>query len=34
MVALLEKVAPLQKNILVDQKDEDLFYDIYRKCEG
>lgn len=34
LVQILNKVAPQQKNILVDQRDERIFRDVYEKCEG
>ena len=33
-IKLFELFAPLQKNILIDQRDTDLFYSIYRDCPG
>lgn len=34
MVALFSKVAPQQKRILVDARDEGIFRDLYKRCEG
>jgi hypothetical protein len=34
MVAFLSKIAPEQKKILVDMRDETIFRDLYTKCEG
>lgn len=34
MVGLLSKVAPQQKRILVDSRDEAIFRDLFKKCEG
>lgn len=34
MVGVLSKIAPQQKRILVDIRDETIFTDIYKKCEG
>lgn len=34
MVQLLSKVAPKQKRILVDLRDERIFRDLYKNCEG
>jgi len=33
-IKLFEKYAPHQKRILIDQRDIDLFYGIYRDCPG
>lgn len=33
-IKLFEKYAPYQKKVLVDQKDLDLFYALYRDCPG
>ena len=33
-IKLFEKYAPYQKKIFVDDKDIDLFYQIYRNCPG
>lgn len=33
-VKYFEKYAPVQKQIIVDQKDTDLFYALYRNCPG
>lgn len=34
LIKLFEKYAPFQKYILIDQKDLNLFYQIYRNCPG
>jgi len=34
LIKLFEKYAPFQKQILIDQKDLNLFYQIYRNCPG
>ena len=34
MVGVLSKIAPEQKRILVDARDETIFRDIYKNCEG
>lgn len=33
-IKLFERYAPLQKKILVDLKDIDIFYSLYRDCPG
>lgn len=33
-VKYFEKLAPYQKRVLVDRKDLDLFYALYRSCPG
>jgi pheromone shutdown protein TraB len=33
-IKLFEKYSPLQKRILIDQRDVDLFYNVYRDCPG
>lgn len=33
-VKYFQKVAPYQKRILVDRKDLDIFYSLYRDCPG
>ena len=34
MVGVLSKCAPEQKKILIDLRDESIFRDLYKKCEG
>lgn len=34
MVGLFSKVAPEQKRLVIDKKDEDMFKEIYKGCEG
>lgn len=34
MVGLLSKYAPEQKKIPIDLRDENIFRDLYKKCEG
>lgn len=34
MVAILSKVAPEQKRIIVDSRDETIFRDLFKTCEG
>jgi len=34
LVALFSKLAPEQKKVLVDQKDERIFRDLFKKCQG
>ena len=34
MVGAFSKVAPEQKKILVDARDETIFRDLYKNCEG
>mmetsp|Transcript_22714 Transcript_22714/g.19736 ORF Transcript_22714/g.19736 Transcript_22714/m.19736 type:complete len:185 (+) Transcript_22714:606-1160(+) len=33
-IAYASKVAPLQKRLLIDLRDEAIFYDLYRNCPG
>lgn len=34
MVGVLSKIAPEQKKILIDNRDESIFRDLYQRCEG
>ena len=34
MVQVLQKVAPVQKRVLVDLRDERIFRDLYKNCHG
>ena len=34
MVSMFNKIAPEQKRIIVDARDETIFRDLYKKCEG
>lgn len=34
LIKLFEKYAPFQKNILIDHKDLNMFYNLYRNCPG
>ena len=34
MVQLFSKIAPQQKKILVDLRDQRIFRDLYQNCEG
>lgn len=34
LIKLFEKFAPFQKNVLINQKDLDIFYTLYKNCPG
>lgn len=34
MVQILSKIAPQQKKVLIDLRDERIFRDVYQSCEG
>lgn len=34
MVGLFSKMAPDQKRIMIDKRDESIFRDLYQRCEG
>lgn len=34
MVGAFNKIAPIQKQVLIDLRDERIFRDLYKNCEG